>query len=85
MTPGTLCVLVTLFHYNEIPLPACASSNCSEEGIQMLLRTYREPKMVEVVSFGVSQGHIFIHLMSINTSTYTETLMKKKGNKTRNG
>lgn len=47
----------------------------------MLLKTYREPKMVEVVSFGVSQGHIFIYLMSINTSTYTETLMKKKERK----
>ena len=37
--------------------------------------------MVEVVSFGVSQGQIFIYLMSINTSTYTETLMKKKERK----
>ena len=39
--------------------------------------------MVEIVSSGVSQGQIFIYLMSINTSTYTETLMKKKGNKIR--
>ena len=37
--------------------------------------------MVEVVSFGVFQGKIFIYLMNINTSTYTEILMKKKERK----
>lgn len=44
----------------------------------MLLRTYRAPKMVEVASFGVFQGQIFIYLTNIITSTYTESLMKKK-------